>query len=171
MSVAYESITSLVQLAVRVGIDPNLAAAFVESVRSQAHLNRDEPPADEDFVGIWLDLSDDLAWQPQQRIRFVTGMVGGVRRAAAMLDVDPAQPSRWASGATVPAPDQARALIDLDHVLAHAALVWPHQEVISDWLNTANAHLDGLRPIEWIRRHGSAEVVDALEAEAAGAYA
>ena len=62
-------------------------------------------------------------------------------------------------------------LVDVDHVLAHALLVWGDESVAGDWLNTSNAHLDGVRPIDWIRRHGTAQVVDALRAEAAGAYA
>lgn len=62
-------------------------------------------------------------------------------------------------------------LVDLDHVLAHALLVWADERVARDWLTTPNAHLDGVRPVDWIRLHGTSEVVDALRAEAAGAYA
>ena len=40
-----------------------------------------------------------------------------------------------------------------------------------DWLTTPNAHLDGLIPTRWIKLHGTADVVDALRAEAAGSYA
>ena len=62
-------------------------------------------------------------------------------------------------------------VVDIDHVLAHARLVWADERVALDWLTTPNAHLDGVRPVEWIRRHGTAEVVEALRAEASGAYA
>lgn len=62
-------------------------------------------------------------------------------------------------------------LVDLDHVLAHALLVWADEGVARDWLTTSNAHLDGVRPVDWIRLHGTSEVVDALRAESAGAYA
>jgi len=62
-------------------------------------------------------------------------------------------------------------LVDLDHVFAHALLVWADERVVRDWITTANAHLDGTRPVDWIRLHGTSEVVDALRAEAAGAYA
>lgn len=110
-------------------------------------------------------------WQPAQRARFVSEVAGGTRRAAALLDVAPSQPSRWMSGASVPGPVQARILVDIDHVLAHALLVWADERVARDWLTTPNAHLDGVRPVEWIRRHGTAEVVEALRAEASGAYA
>ncbi len=62
-------------------------------------------------------------------------------------------------------------LVDLEHVLAHALLVWGDAAVARDWLASPNAHLEGVRPVDWIRLHGTAEVVDALRAEAAGTYA
>lgn len=98
-------------------------------------------------------------------------MAGGTRKAADLLDVAASQASRWAAGTSVPGPAQARMLVDLDHVLAHALLVWADARVARDWLTTPNAHLDGMRPVEWMRTHGTSEVVDALRAEAAGAYA
>ena len=110
-------------------------------------------------------------WQPQQRAKFVVEAVGGTRRTADLLDVSPSQPSRWVSGASVPGPAQARMLVDLEHVLTHALLVWADVDVARDWLTSSNAHLDGARPVDWIRVNGTAEVVDALRAEAAGAYA
>ena len=109
-------------------------------------------------------------WAPQQRAQFVTQVVGGTRRAADLLDVAPSQASRWASGESVPDAEHARMLVDLDHVLAHALLVWT-ERVARDWLTTPNAHLDFIRPSDWIRMYGTAEVVNALQAEAAGAYA
>lgn len=109
-------------------------------------------------------------WHPRERVDFVINVLGGTRITATILDVAPSQPSRWSSGQTVPSPEQARMLIDLDHVLAHLLLVWD-AGVARGWLTTANAHLDGLTPLTWIRLHGTAEVINALRAEAAGAYA
>ncbi|HVE47898.1 MAG TPA: hypothetical protein VNA57_14275 [Acidimicrobiales bacterium] len=109
-------------------------------------------------------------WHPELRTRFVTEVAGGTRRAAHLLDVAASQPSRWMAGESTPGPAQARMLLDIDHVLAHALLVWADVGVARDWLTTANANLDGIAPLEWIRRHGTAEVVEALRAEAAGAY-
>lgn len=97
-------------------------------------------------------------------------MLGGARSAARIFQVAPSQPSRWASGQAVPDPANAQVLVDLDHVLATALQVWT-PDVARDWLVTANAHLDGARPIDYLRQHGSAAVVAALHAEAAGAYA
>jgi hypothetical protein len=109
-------------------------------------------------------------WSPGSRVAFVVDRLGGVRPTAAMLDVSPTQVSRWARGERVPDGDQARRLIDLDHVIAHASLVWG-AAAIPGWLTTPNGFLDGVRPIDWIAEHGTAEVIDALEAAAAGAYA
>jgi uncharacterized protein (DUF2384 family) len=62
-------------------------------------------------------------------------------------------------------------LIDVEHVIAQALLLWSDTAGVNDWLNTPNGHLEGIRPITWIREHGSSEVVGALQAEIAGAYA
>jgi len=115
--------------------------------------------------------SPGTSWQPEQRTRFVTEVAGGTRRAADLLDVAASQPSRWMTGESIPGPEHARMLVDLDHVLAHALLVWADARVARDWLTTANAHLDGLRPVAWMQLYGSGGVVEALRAEAAGAYA
>jgi len=109
-------------------------------------------------------------WRSRDRAAFVVEVLGGTRRAARMLDVAASQPSRWASGAAVPDPENARALIDLDYVLALALQQWT-PEVARDWLETANAHLDGARPLDVVRLGEPAAVVDALRAEHAGAYA
>ena len=110
-------------------------------------------------------------WLPSERARFVVEVVGGTRRTAALLEVAPSQPSRWVAGLSVPGPAQARMLVDLEHVLTHALLVWADDAVARDWLTSPNAHLDGARPVDWLRRHGTAEVVEALRAEAAGSFA
>lgn len=67
-------------------------------------------------------------------------------------------------------PDAAAKLIDLDHVVALAAQTW-HPTVITDWMTTSNGFLEGARPIDVLRQHGSAEVIDALDASFSGAYA
>jgi hypothetical protein len=61
-------------------------------------------------------------------------------------------------------------LVDLDHIIARLQLIWD-EEVIGDWLEGTNAFLDGARPIDVLRLNGSVPVLEAIEAEAAGAYA
>lgn len=110
------------------------------------------------------------AWLSQERTAFVVDHLGGVRAVAALLGVSPSQPTRWQRGEETPGPEAARMLVDLDHVVATLLQVW-HPEVATDWLHSANAHLNGARPIDVLRARGSAEVVAAARAEAAGAYA
>ena len=109
-------------------------------------------------------------WSAGPRLAFLVERLGGVRPTAALLGVSPSQVSRWARGERVPEGDDARRLIDLDHVVAHASLVWG-ASVIPGWLTTSNGFLDNERPIDWIAAHGTADVIEALEAEMAGAYA
>lgn len=114
--------------------------------------------------------TERTSWRPRQRAEFVVEQLGGPRSAARLLGVAPSQPSRWVSGEAVPSGKHARVIVDLDHIFAVALQVWS-EPVARDWMTTGNAHLDGARPIDVVRARGSAEVVDALRAEAAGAYA
>ncbi|MDQ2724361.1 MAG: MbcA/ParS/Xre antitoxin family protein [Actinomycetota bacterium] len=70
----------------------------------------------------------------------------------------------------MPGPQVAPALVDLDHIIARLQLVWG-SDVIGDWLEGPNAFLEGARPIDVLLTHGSAMVLEAIEAEASGAYA
>lgn len=105
----------------------------------------------------------------KERTEFLIELVGGAELAR-MLGVSRSQPTRWRSGAEQPGPDAARGLVDLDHVMTRALMLWPAR-VTSDWLTSANAYLDGARPIDVLRVRGSAEVIDALDAANAGVYA
>jgi uncharacterized protein (DUF2384 family) len=105
-----------------------------------------------------------------QRTEFVIEALGGVTAAAQLLGVSKSQPSRWRTGVEQPSPAKARELIDLDHVLARVLLVWT-PDVAVDWLTGSNSYLDGARPIDVLRVRGSAEVLEALDAAASGAFA
>lgn len=135
---------------------------------------RVEAPSPNIVVGYDIEMSPkrslSAAWLPQERAAFVIEHLGGVRAVARLMGVSPSQPSRWRSGEETPGPDTARLLIDLDHALATVLQVWD-AEVAADWLGSANGQLDGARPIDVIRIRGSAEVVAAARAEAAGAFA
>src|SRR6478735_2082659 len=65
---------------------------------------------------------------------------------ARALGVSPSQPSRWRSGKESPSPEVERRLIDLDHVVARAKLVW-HPDVVPVWLRSSNQHLYGQSPL------------------------
>jgi antitoxin Xre/MbcA/ParS-like protein len=103
-----------------------------------------------------------------RRADFVVGILGN-QGAADLLEVNKSQPSRWRSGAEAPSPLAARRLIDLDYVLGRLLLVWD-QSVAADWLMTPNGFLDGATPLEVVESRGTTEVIEAIEAEGAGAF-
>ncbi len=105
----------------------------------------------------------------RERVRFLTDTVGGAELAR-WLGVSRSQPTRWRTGEEQPGVETARELVDLDHVLTRALMLWAPRVAI-DWLTSANAHLDGARPIDVLRIRGSAEVIEALDAATAGAFA
>jgi uncharacterized protein (DUF2384 family) len=55
-------------------------------------------------------------------------------------------------------------LIDLEHVIARARLVWG-DTAATTWLESANSYLDGARPIDVLQISGPAPVLEALDAE------
>src|SRR6476646_1098430 len=103
------------------------------------------------------------AWLPKERIAFLIDSYGGVTKVARALGVAPSQPSRWRSGLERPGIDAARRLLDLDHVLARALLLW-EPAVALDWLESPNAYLDQARPVDVVANRGAGDVLDALDA-------
>jgi Protein of unknown function (DUF2384) len=109
------------------------------------------------------------AWQPSRRADFLVDILGN-KLVADLLNVAQSQPSRWRRAQEVPGPQVAPVLVDLDHVVGRLLLLWD-RGVVGDWLTGPNAFLDGARPIDVLATRGSSEVIDAIEAETAGAYA
>ncbi len=108
-------------------------------------------------------------WIPDLRADQIVRVLGN-KRAAKLLGVSESQPSRWRNAREVPSPQVAPALVDLDHIIARLQLVWDG-DVIGDWLEGPNGFLEGARPIDVLLTHGSVPVLEAIEAEASGAYA
>jgi DNA-binding transcriptional regulator YdaS (Cro superfamily) len=104
------------------------------------------------------------------RMKHLTDVLGSQAKLADWLEVSRSQPSRWTKGLTTPSTDAAEAIANLDFITTRAALVWD-RSVVPDWLRGHNAFLGGATPLEMIRRGRTAEVLQALEAEASGAYA
>jgi uncharacterized protein (DUF2384 family) len=109
-------------------------------------------------------------WLPKERIAFLIDSYGGVTKVARALGVAPSQPSRWRNGLERPGLDAARRLLDLDHVLARALLLW-EPAVAHDWLESPNAYLNHARPVDVVATRGAGEVLDALDAAFGGAFA
>jgi hypothetical protein len=133
------------------------------AVKARQRIARNAAPARITTVG------RSTNWQPEVRASQVVRVLGN-RRAAALLGVAESQPSRWRKALEVPSSQVAPMLVDLDHIIARLQLIWD-EEVIGDWLEGTNAFLDGARPIDVLRVNGSVPVLEAIEAEAAGAYA
>jgi uncharacterized protein (DUF2384 family) len=105
-----------------------------------------------------------------ERTELLSDLLGGGAALARALGVSRSQPTRWRSGEEQPGPAAARRLVDLDHVMTRALMLYPPR-VANDWLNSTNSYLDGARPIDVLQTRGSAEVIDALDAAAADVFA
>lgn len=93
----------------------------------------------------------------------------GNNRVADLLSVSPSQPSRWRSGKEGIGAENQRKLIDLDYVFGRLEQLFPSRQA-EIWLTSYNAHLGG-RPIDVLRIRGAAPVIEAIDAEAQGAFA
>jgi uncharacterized protein (DUF2384 family) len=109
-------------------------------------------------------------WGPAQRTDELAKSLGGVTALARALGVSPSQPSRWKSGKESPGQDAMRRLIDLDHVVQRALLVWD-PAVVPTWLTSSNGFLGGQTPLGVLMTRGPSEVLDALDAFESGGFA
>jgi uncharacterized protein (DUF2384 family) len=96
----------------------------------------------------------------------LTEHLGGAQ-VAKLVGVHRSQPSRWIKGEERPGPIAAPLLIDLEHVLARARLVWG-PAAAATWLESSNSYLEGAHPIDVLQISGPAPVLEALDAEACG---
>lgn len=104
-----------------------------------------------------------------QRVEYLTEVFSRAELAR-LVGVSASQTSRWVSGEEQPGPAAAAALIDLEHVLARARLVWGGESA-RIWMESANSFLSGARPVDVLRTQGAARVLDALDAEMWGGAA
>lgn len=105
----------------------------------------------------------------EQRVLFLSNVFSRVQLAK-WIGVSPSQTSRWASGEERPGPAAAPALIDLEHVYSRARLVWGGDSA-RIWLESANAFLEGARPLDVLLTEGASRVLQALDAEMWGGAA
>lgn len=97
------------------------------------------------------------------RTELLVRALGNVTRVADCLGVSRTAVSRWRAGTLLPTLVQARLLVDLDHVVARASIIFEPPSVWN-WLSGSNSYLEGARPIDVLQISGAGEVVRALDA-------
>lgn len=91
----------------------------------------------------------------------------GRRFVAKFFGVTITQITKWVTGTEDPGPEAVRPIIDLDHVVARARLIWGARAV-RIWMDSPNAYLHGARPIDALKADGAATLIEVLDAEAWG---
>jgi hypothetical protein len=102
-----------------------------------------------------------------ERLERLIGELGN-NRVAELLSVSRSQPSRWRTGKEGIGPENQRKLIDLDYVFGRLEQLYPSRQA-QIWLTSHNAYLGG-RPIDVLKLKGALPVIDAIDAEAEGAF-
>jgi DNA-binding transcriptional regulator YdaS (Cro superfamily) len=104
-----------------------------------------------------------------EKVRALSQDFGSQRKLAELLDVSPAQVTRWLKGKGIDDLNADR--VDLLEVVMSQLLRLYSTEVAAKWLMGMNPHLGDRRPIDLIRRGRSREVLDAVMAARAGSFA
>ncbi len=97
------------------------------------------------------------------------GIFASDAEVARAIGIDPAQLSRWRKGQEPSEPAWDR-LVDLFAVVSKLEGFYPPAR-IRLWLEGSNAHLANRSPLYLIRHGETGEVVSAIHATKAGAYA
>jgi Protein of unknown function (DUF2384) len=118
-------------------------------------------------TAIRVGVDDPLA---ASRVRYLVSVLGGATQLAEIVQVNRSQPSRWMNGQERPGATAAPLLIDLEHVIARARLVWG-ETAAATWMVSSNSYLEGARPVDVLQLSGSAPVLEALDAETWGGAA
>ena len=91
------------------------------------------------------------------------------RQLAELLEVNPAQITRWRRGQGIDDVNAER--VDLLELVMSQLLRVYTAEAARRWLVGLNPHLGDRRPIDLIRRGRTRELIDAIAAERAGSFA
>jgi transcriptional regulator with XRE-family HTH domain len=104
-----------------------------------------------------------------EKVRALSQDLGSQRKLAELLDVSPAQVTRWLKGQGIDDVNADR--VDLLEVVMSQLLRLYSPQAASLWLVGLNPHLRDRRPIDMIRHGRAREVLDAIAAGRAGSYA
>jgi hypothetical protein len=91
------------------------------------------------------------------------------RKLAELLDVNPAQVSRWMRGQGIDDVNAER--VDLLELAMSGLLRLYQPDAAYEWLLGLNPHLHDRRPIDVIRQRRAQDLLDALSQERAGSFA
>ena len=103
------------------------------------------------------------------KVQALSRDVGSQRRLAELLDVSPAQVTRWRRGHGIDDVNAER--VDLLELVMSQLLRLYASDAAASWLVGVNPHLGDRRPIDLIRRGRARELIDALAVERAGGFA
>ncbi len=104
-----------------------------------------------------------------EKVKVLSQDFGSQRRLAELLDVSPAQITRWRRGQGIDATNAAR--VDLLEMVMAQLLRLYQTEAAVRWLVGANPNLGERRPLDLIRRGQARELLDAIASEQAGSFA
>lgn len=103
------------------------------------------------------------------KVRALSQDLGSQRKLAELLDVSPAQVTRWLRGRGIDSLNADR--VDLLELVMSQLLRMYSPDVAAMWLVGLNPHLADRRPIDLIRRGRARDLIDAIAAERAGSFA
>lgn len=143
------------------------------SVRVDGKRARQGEGTAESYIPIFVDDSTHAVHLDRQllKVKQMVDVFGSQSDAASYLGVSRAQPGKWLSGDERPGSSAARLVQDFTYVWDRLLGDGRSPESAQIWLQSGNEFLDGTSPIIWLRMHGPAGVVGAIDAEAAGSYA
>jgi hypothetical protein len=95
--------------------------------------------------------------------------LGSQRRLAELLEVSPAQVSRWLRGQGIDESNAER--VDLLELVMSSLLRLYEPQAAREWLLGLNPHLGDRQPITLLRNGRFEEVLGAIRAERAGSFA
>lgn len=104
-----------------------------------------------------------------EKVRALSQDLGSQRKLAELLDVSPAQVTRWLRGRGIDSLNADR--VDLLELVMSQLLRLYSPDIAGAWLTGFNPHIRDRRPIDLIRRGQAVEVLGAIQAARAGSYA
>jgi len=104
-----------------------------------------------------------------EKVTALSHDLGSQRRLAELLDVSPAQVTRWRQGGGIDFANAER--LDLLELVISSLLRLYPADAAERWLLGVNPHLGDRRPIDLVRSGRTQELLGAIGAERSGSFA